>query len=86
MLNIYFYLGLYVFLLLIISYFISKKQDKEDFLISGRNRGSIQILFSKFATSIGAGFFITYTGFAYDFFFLFSRFLFHYIFLNGFFS
>ncbi len=67
MLNIYLYLGLYVVLLLIISYFISKKQDKEDFLISGRNRGSWQILFSKFAAAVGAGYFITYTGFAYEY-------------------
>jgi len=67
MLSIYIYLGLYIALLLIISYFISKKQDKEDFLISGRNRGSWQILFSKFAAAIGAGYFITYTGFAYEY-------------------
>ena len=67
MLNIYIYLGAYILLLLIISYTISRKQDEEDFLISGRNRGGWQILASKFAAGIGAGFFITYTGFAYEY-------------------
>ena len=67
MLNIYIYLGLYVALLLIVSYFISKKQNDEDFLIGGRDRGSWQILASKFAAGIGAGYFITYTGFAYEY-------------------
>jgi len=65
--SIYLYLAIYVGLLFIISYFVSKKQDEEDFLISGRNRGSWQILASKFAASIGAGYFITYTGFAYEY-------------------
>jgi len=54
-------------ILFIVSYIISKKESKEEFLIAGRNRGSVQILFSKFATVIGAGFFITYTGFAYEY-------------------
>lgn len=65
--NIYVYLGIYIAILLIISYIISRKQDEEDFLISGRNRGSLQILSSKFAGAIGAGYFITYTGFAYEY-------------------
>jgi len=65
--SIYLYLGLYIALLIIISYFISKRQDEEDFLIGGRDRGGWQILFSKFAAYIGAGYFITYTGFAYEY-------------------
>jgi solute:Na+ symporter, SSS family len=67
MLDIYIYLGLYITLLLIISYFISRKQNEEDFLISGRDRGGWQIMASKFAAAIGAGYFITYTGFAYEY-------------------
>lgn len=65
--SIYLYLGIYIGLLLIISYSISRKQDEEDFLISGRDRGSWQILASKFAGAIGAGYFITYTGLAYEY-------------------
>jgi len=65
--SIYVYLGLYIALLLIISWWVSRRQSKEDFLISGRNRGGWQILASKFAAGIGAGYFITYTGFAYEY-------------------
>jgi len=65
--SIYLYLVLYIALLLIISYIIARKQTKEDFLISGRNRGGWQILASKFAAAIGAAYFITYTGFAYEY-------------------
>lgn len=36
-------------------------------MISGRNRGGWQIFASKFAAGIGAGYFITYTGFAYEY-------------------
>jgi solute:Na+ symporter, SSS family len=67
MLNIYLWIGIYVILLILVSYFVSKKQSKEDFLISGRNRGAWQILFSKFAAYVGAAYFITYTGFAYEY-------------------
>lgn len=65
--DLYIYLGSYILFLLAISFFISKKQTDEDFLISGRNRGGWQILASKFAGAIGAGYFITYTGFAYEY-------------------
>ncbi|MEA1929488.1 MAG: hypothetical protein U9M92_01170 [Patescibacteria group bacterium] len=37
--NIYLYLGLYIALLIVISYLISRKQGEEDFLIGGRKRG-----------------------------------------------
>ena len=67
MLNLYVYMGIYIVILLGISYIVSKKQGKEDFLIAGRNRGSLQIFLSKFAAAIGAGFFITYAGFAYEY-------------------
>jgi len=61
------YLITYILILFAISYFVSRKQGKEGFLISGRNRGGWQIMFSKFASAIGAGYFITYTGFAYEY-------------------
>lgn len=64
---IYVYLLVYIALLLIISWWISRRQSKEDFLISGRNRRGWQIFASKFAASIGAGYFISYTGFAYEY-------------------
>lgn len=67
MLNLYIYLLIYVGVLLVASYFVSKNQSKEDFLIAGRNRGTGQILLSKFAVAIGAAFFITYTGFSYEY-------------------
>lgn len=61
------YLTLYILSLFILTYFISRRQTKEDFLISGRNRGGWQILLSKFAAAIGAGYFISYTGLAYEY-------------------
>ena len=61
------YLGVYITILLLVSWFFSRKQKEEDFLIGGRDRGSWQILLSKFAGAIGAGYFITYTGFAYEY-------------------
>lgn len=66
-LKLYIYLGVYILLLIGVSFFVSRKQKKEDFLIANRDRGFWQILLSKFATTIGAGYFITYTGFAYEY-------------------
>ena len=65
--TVYIYLIIYIAILLIISWFISRRQKKEDYLIAGRNRGGWQIFASKFAAAIGAGYFITYTGFAYEY-------------------
>ena len=65
--NVYFYIGAYVVILIVLSWMISRKQNKEDFFIAGRKRGGWQILASKFAAAIGAGYFITYTGFAYEY-------------------
>jgi solute:Na+ symporter, SSS family len=64
---IYFYLIIYIFFLFLITYLVSKKQTSEDFLISGRNRSSLQIFASKFAATVGVAWFITYTGFAYEY-------------------
>ncbi|MCR4327921.1 MAG: hypothetical protein NUV53_00175 [Patescibacteria group bacterium] len=65
--SLVFYLAIYIGLLFLLSWFVSRKQQEEDFLIAGRNRSGWQILLSKFAASIGAGYFITYTGFAYEY-------------------
>ncbi|WKZ26517.1 MAG: hypothetical protein QY304_00220 [Candidatus Paceibacterota bacterium] len=65
--NLIFLLIIYVASLFLISWLVSRRQQSEDFLIAGRNRKSWQILLSKFASSIGAGYFITYTGFAYEY-------------------
>lgn len=67
MLMLYVYLIIYIISLLGISYIFSKKQSHEDYLIGGRNRGWWQIFLSKFAAAIGAAYFITYTGFAYEY-------------------
>jgi len=65
--ELYLYLVIYILILIGISYLFSRKQSKEDFLIAGRNRGTWQILLSNFAAFIGAGYFITYTGFSYEY-------------------
>ena len=64
---VYTYLVVYIAVLIIVSFVVSRKQTDEDFLISGRNRGGFQIFSSKFASAIGASYFITYTGFAYEY-------------------
>ena len=65
--SIFIYLGIYIAILFTVVYFARRKESGEDFLISGRNRSSIQVGLSKFATSIGVAWFITYTGYAYEF-------------------
>lgn len=65
--NLVLYLVVYVLFLFALSYWVSRRQSSEDFLISGRNRGGWQIMFSKFASGIGVGYFISYTGFAYEY-------------------
>ena len=65
MMELYFYLGLYIILILGVSFYLSHKNSDEDFLIAGRNRGWFQVAASKFAATIGISFFIAYTGYAY---------------------
>lgn len=65
--SVYFYVGAYVVVLMVLSWIVSRRQNEEDFFIAGRRRGGWQILASKFAAAIGAGYFITYTGFAYEY-------------------
>jgi len=40
-------------------------QKQDNFLIAGRNRSSLQIMFSHFSELIGASWFVAYTGYAY---------------------
>jgi len=65
--NIYVYLGIYILILFGISYYVSRRQKSEDFLISGRDRKGWQIFLSKFGAAMGVGWFITYTGFSYEY-------------------
>lgn len=53
--------------LLLLSWRSNRNGSEEDYLIAGRNRPAWQVMFSKYAASIGAGWMIVYTGFAYEF-------------------
>ncbi|MBX3720253.1 MAG: hypothetical protein KF713_00295 [Turneriella sp.] len=59
------YLVAYLLILFAITFAVSHKETSEDFLIGGRNRAAWQVLLTKFAGTIGIGWFISYTGFAY---------------------
>ena len=50
---LYFYLVGYIFLLFSLTFWISRKNNNEGFLIAGRDRQALQISASKFATAIG---------------------------------
>ncbi|MCT4617610.1 MAG: hypothetical protein N4A38_05380 [Candidatus Gracilibacteria bacterium] len=63
--NLIIYLAVYILFILTVSLWFNKNNSEEDFLIAGRDRNSWQIMFSKYAGSVGASWFITYTGFAY---------------------
>lgn len=65
--QIYFFIGIYVLLIISISYVYSKDASEEDYLISGRDRNQWNILASKFAGAVGVSTFITYTSYAYKF-------------------
>lgn len=65
--QLYFYLLTYITLIIGVSIYISKTSSPEDFLIGGRDRNGLAILFSKFAGAIGVSTLITYTGYAYTF-------------------
>lgn len=64
---LYVYLGVYILALLIIAYFVSRGESDEGFLIANRDRGSWAIMSSKFAGSIGANWFVSYTAYAYEY-------------------
>lgn len=65
--QLYLYLLAYIFLIIGVSIYISRTSTPEDFLIGGRDRNGLAILFSKFAGAIGVSTLITYTGYAYTF-------------------
>ena len=64
------FLGLlvgYIGVLIAISYYVGRSESDEDYLIAGRDRPWWQILFSKYAANVGAGYLLTQTAFAYEF-------------------
>ncbi len=63
------YLCIYFTAIIIYSIFISKNQSEEDFLMSSRARNWFSIWLSKYASSVWAAFFITYTAYIYKFWF-----------------
>lgn len=65
--NFYLYFGVYLVVLFGVVLWFGKNESDEDFLISGRNRTTWQILLSKFAGTMGVSWFITYMAFAYEF-------------------
>lgn len=65
--EIYIFIGIYVVLIIGLSYFYSKNGSDEDYLISGRDRNEYNILASKFAGAVGVSTFITYTSYTYKF-------------------
>jgi SSS family solute:Na+ symporter len=65
--TLYIYLGVYIAVILLMSYFVGKKNTSEDFLMAGRDRSWIQIMTSKFAATVGMSSFIAYTAYAYQY-------------------
>lgn len=65
--SLFIYLGIYSLLLIAVTYFFTRNESEEDFLIGGRSRSGFSILASKFAGAVGISTFITFTGFAYSF-------------------
>jgi len=65
--SIYLLLGLYILIVIGLSYYYSDNSSTEAYLISNRDRNSFHILASKFAGAVGVSTFITYTGYAYRF-------------------
>ena len=66
---IYIYLWAYIAILFWIALYIRKRENTEDFLISGRDRNWWQIMFSKFAWAVWVAWFLSYTAYAYDYWF-----------------
>ncbi|BDS10615.1 sodium:solute symporter family protein [Aureispira anguillae] len=65
--EIYLFISIYVLLIIGLSYFYARNASEEDYLISGRDRNTWNILASKFAGAVGVSTFITYTSYAYKF-------------------
>ena len=64
---LFLYLALYVMCLLGVSWYVSRADSSEGFLIADRNRKWWTIALSKFAGAIGVGYFVAYTGYAYEY-------------------
>ena len=66
--NLFFVLlALYVSVLLYVSWRISRQESEEGYLIADRDRPWWQVMASKYAASVGAGWFVVYGGFSYEF-------------------
>lgn len=57
----------YSLFLIGLSYFYGRQANGEAYLIAGRNRPTLHIIASKFASAIGAGTLVLYTSYAYKF-------------------
>jgi len=64
---LFIYLAIYVFVLIVMSWYISRKEGSEGFLIANRDRKWWIIASSQFAGAIGVGYFVAYTGYAYKY-------------------
>jgi SSS family solute:Na+ symporter len=60
-------LVVYVGSLVALGWFLSRRDGDEDYLIAGRDRSGWVVAASKFASSVGVGFFLAYTGYAYEY-------------------
>lgn len=58
---------IYLAALLIISWLAGRGETEEGFLIAGRDRTWWQVGISKYAAAVGAGWFLAYSGFAYEY-------------------
>ena len=67
MTNLFLYLGIYLVLLLGISFWIAKRNSDEDFLIAGRKRKKWQLFFSQYSGATSVSWFIAFAAFAYQF-------------------
>ena len=65
--ELYIYIALYALIVIGSAVIIGRKANTESFLIAGRDRGFLQIMSSKFAISVSVVWFMTYTGYAYQF-------------------
>lgn len=65
--TLYIYLAIYVAILIGVSWYMSRGESEEGFLIADRSRKWWTIAASKFAGAIGVGYFIAYTGYAYQY-------------------
>ena len=61
----YLIIACYFVLILIVGFWTGRKQEKEEFLISGRNLKSLQATTTIFSSRIGAAILLTYTALVY---------------------